>query len=141
MVFLPGAFVSVSLPAIPGCTGTDQGEGIFGTNFFSPPENAVKNPDQSSYIVVSSQWWLLSVTIIPLTTLIPIGWLVSSRRKESEIDLWIKRVQLDTWRLQESGKNGYLRKQKEMSNRPGAGNGWLRSSRRANDLEMDSIPV
>ncbi|PVH94309.1 hypothetical protein DM02DRAFT_693534 [Periconia macrospinosa] len=68
MLFLPGTFVC----------------GILGTNLFSAEESG-SGRNLGTRFKVSSQWWILLATMIPLTGLTFIIWVVWRSRTESQI--------------------------------------------------------
>ncbi|KAF2189219.1 hypothetical protein K469DRAFT_683656 [Zopfia rhizophila CBS 207.26] len=96
MLFLPGTFVC----------------GILGTNLFSAEESG-SGGDPGTPFKVSSRWWILLVTMIPLTGLTFLIWFVWRSRTESQVTKKIAEEDFQREEFQkdvESGKGSKKRR-------------------------------
>jgi hypothetical protein len=104
MLFLPGTFVCVSIMAPFSSACINGTQGILGTNLFSQEDSSpesTSNKAQSAFRA-ASQWWILLVTILPLTGLTFIGWSIWRKRTEKEITRKIAQEDLEAGKLQDA---------------------------------------
>ncbi|XPS96524.1 hypothetical protein M3J09_005789 [Ascochyta lentis] len=129
MLFLPGTFVS----------------GILGTNLFSQEENkSGSDSDAGSTFRASSRWWLLLVTIIPLTALTFLGWSVWRSRTEAEIAFKITEEDKKTITLQNLERFNSRRKSSFATMGSSFANikmPWTRQYRGGSDIELGNSYV
>ena len=144
MMFLPGTFISVSLRIRLGYRRAYTLQGILGTNLFTP-EQLISDSDAGSPFQASTKWWILLVTILPLTALTFIGWLVWRKRSEKEIETRISNEGKEAIKLQEYEPPDLKRQRRRsslatMSSELTRINTlWSKQSRNG-DLEMSKLP-
>ncbi|KAJ4365982.1 hypothetical protein N0V95_000359 [Ascochyta clinopodiicola] len=124
MLFLPGTFVS----------------GILGTNLFSQEDSKGGNDkDLGSSFRASSHWWLLLVTIIPLTALTFLVWSNWRSRTENEIALKIMKEDEETVTLQDLERLNSRRKSSFATMGSSLANikmPWTQRYQKGQDIEM-----
>lgn len=77
-------------------------QGILGTNLFSPEDFTPSRGKAHSTFRAASQWWILLITIIPLTTFTLIAWSVWRKKTENEISRKIAADDIETGQLQDA---------------------------------------
>ncbi|OSS54163.1 hypothetical protein B5807_00375 [Epicoccum nigrum] len=128
MMFLPGTFVS----------------GILGTNLFTQ-EELNSDSDAGSPFRASAHWWILLITILPLTALTFLGWSMWRTKSEKDIETKILNEGKEAIELQEFEPVD-LKGQRRRSSIATMSSGltrmstmWSRQSRNG-DLEKGKLP-
>ncbi|KAJ4368478.1 hypothetical protein N0V83_006835 [Neocucurbitaria cava] len=84
MLFLPGTFIC----------------GVLGTNLFTQEANSDPGTTKSAFFA-ASQWWILLITILPLTAVTFVAWSVWRKRTEIEITRRIAEEDIEAGKLQD----------------------------------------
>jgi hypothetical protein len=144
MMFLPGTFVSVSLQIRAGRTRPYKLQGILGTNLFTQ-EELNSDSDAGSPFRASAHWWILLITILPLTALTFLGWSMWRTKSEKDIETKILNEGKEAIELQEFEPVD-LKGQRRRSSIATMSSGltrmstmWSRQSRNG-DLEKGKLP-
>lgn len=102
MLFLPGTFICVSAQSRSANVFAHDLQGILGTNLFIPEElSSGSRDDPGSPFRASSQWWILLVTILPLTALTFFAWSLWRTKSENDIETKISNEGKEANELQE----------------------------------------
>lgn len=119
-------------------------QGILGTNLFTQ-EEPKSDSGPGSPFQASTNWWILLITILPLTALTFIGWSVWRKRSEKDIETRISNEGKEAIELQEYEPVD-LKRQRRRSSIATMSSGltrintlWSKRSRNG-DLEMGKLP-
>lgn len=119
-----------------------------GTNLFSQ-EDRKSGPggDGGSPFRASAQWWILLLTILPLTALTFLGWSIWRKKSEARIETKIMDENKEATKLQEFQPID-PKSQRRRSSIATLSSGltkfnsvWSRRSRTEEELEMGKLPV
>ena len=147
MLFLPGTFICVSYQPRLAYFFSHKLQGVLGTNLFGQEElNSNSGEDLSSPFRASRQWWILLVTILPLTALTFIAWSVWRKKSENDIETKISNENEEVIKKQEFEPFN-PRAQRRRSSIATLSSGltkinsiWSGRSRNGRDLEMGMLP-
>ncbi|KAJ4407220.1 hypothetical protein N0V91_004103 [Didymella pomorum] len=134
--------------------------GILGTNLFSPENINPSGPGDSavSPFRAASQWWILLITIFPLTFLTFLGWWIGRTRSEKRIRRSLEEEDKKVLKMQElklikTKSQGRNNSWTTFGSRIAGMNdtwfrrvrtirmSWIRRHREEIDSEMDALPI
>lgn len=145
MLFLPGTFISVSFLLVFWASSYNL-QGILGTNLFSQEDNKSSGMDEvdGSPFRAARQWWILLVTIFPLTFLAFLGWWVWRRQSEAKIRSRIMEEDQKDMKMQELKKINKTQRKGSLatigSSLANFNNSWFRRFRNGEAYEMGRLP-